>query len=139
MNFLDERLPSRLWDKLMPEPNSGCWLWIGARSALGYGHLMVRQGDGRRIYQNAHRVVYEIVVGSAANRDVDHLCRTPACCNPAHLEAVTHAENMRRGDVVAKMNVARIAKYAAGDCHRHCGKCGAEGHYRTTCGSQVAA
>jgi hypothetical protein len=24
-------------DKYIPEPNSGCWLWIGARDSYGYG------------------------------------------------------------------------------------------------------
>lgn len=28
---------------------------------------------------------------------LDHLCRQPACCNPDHLEAVSQAENCRRG------------------------------------------
>lgn len=30
--------------------------------------------------------------------ELDHLCKVPACVRPDHLEAVTHAENMRRGD-----------------------------------------
>jgi hypothetical protein len=28
---------------------------------------------------------------------IDHLCRTPACVNPEHMEPVTMAENIRRG------------------------------------------
>lgn len=28
--------------------------------------------------------------------EIDHLCRNPGCCNPDHLELVTHAENNRR-------------------------------------------
>lgn len=28
--------------------------------------------------------------------ELDHLCRRPACCNPDHLEPVTHRTNMRR-------------------------------------------
>ncbi len=33
----DSRLPNRFWDKVVPEPNSGCWLWIGAVTPTGYG------------------------------------------------------------------------------------------------------
>jgi hypothetical protein len=30
ISLFDDRLPIRLWSKVVPEPNSGCWLWIGA-------------------------------------------------------------------------------------------------------------
>jgi hypothetical protein len=30
MNFGDPRLPDRFWVKVIPEPNSGCWLWFAA-------------------------------------------------------------------------------------------------------------
>lgn len=36
---MDSRLPDRFWDKIEPEPNSGCWLWIGALRTNGYGTL----------------------------------------------------------------------------------------------------
>jgi hypothetical protein len=29
---------------------------------------------------------------------IDHLCSVRRCCNPDHLEAVTNAENTRRGE-----------------------------------------
>lgn len=39
---------------------------------------------------------------------IDHLCRRPRCINPAHLEAVTNEENVRRGAAVgAKMTFAK--------------------------------
>jgi hypothetical protein len=30
--------------------------------------------------------------------ELDHLCRVHLCCLPAHLEVVSHAENLRRGN-----------------------------------------
>lgn len=79
-------------DKIMPEPNSGCWLWVGPRIG-GYGAVQV---DGKT--KRAHRLVYEAERGPIPQGLVlDHLCRTPACVNPDHLEPVTFAENIRRG------------------------------------------
>lgn len=38
-----------------------------------------------------------------AGLEIDHLCRVPTCVRPSHLEAVTHAENMRRmGEAVTR-------------------------------------
>ena len=91
--FGDERLPARFWDKVSPEPNTGCWLWT-ASGKLGYGAFRF---DGRQ--RQAHRLAYRKLVGEFDTALVcDHLCRTPACVNPAHIEPVTQAENVRRGD-----------------------------------------
>ena len=102
MNFLDERLPSRFWDKVIPEPNSGCWLWP-TRSAR-YGRIRI---GGR--YMSSHRAAYTVLVGPVpAGLELDHLCRMTACCNPAHLEPVTHQVNVSRGRLGAT-NSARGA------------------------------
>jgi hypothetical protein len=71
----------------------GCWYWLGADNGRGYGQFF----DGRRVY--AHRWVYEYFVGPIPpGLHIDHLCRVPACVRPSHLEPVTHAENLRRGE-----------------------------------------
>lgn len=96
MTFGDARLPDRFWSKCVPEPNSGCWLWYGA-SARGYGYIQIKIAFRTYKAKIAHRHAYESLVGPIApGLDLDHLCRNTACCNPAHLEPVTHAENMRR-------------------------------------------
>lgn len=80
--------------KLIPEPNTGCWLWTGSTGNNGgYGRL--RWTDSKR--RMAHVVAYELYVGPlAANLEIDHKCKVRLCCNPEHLEAVSRAENMRR-------------------------------------------
>jgi hypothetical protein len=93
---------ARFWvkvDKNGPIPShrpelGPCWLWTAARKPLGYGQFL---GEGRRKY-NAHILSYVLVRGPVPNGlELDHLCRVPGCVNPFHLEAVTHAENVRRG------------------------------------------
>jgi hypothetical protein len=38
---------------------------------------------------------------------LNHLCQTPSCVNPNHLEAVAHSENVRRGWVGRKLKANR--------------------------------
>lgn len=79
------------------EVPSSCWLWLGATAGRGYG---VFHFNGRRRY--AHQVAYEQNIGAIpAGLEIDHLCRVPRCVNPAHLEAVTHRENVLRSNGVS--------------------------------------
>lgn len=56
----------------------------------------------------AHRWVYSLLVGAVPDGlELDHICRTRACVRPAHLEPVTHAENIRRSSAwfaIASLN-----------------------------------
>lgn len=67
-------------------------LWSGHRNQRGYGQIRI--GDRA---QYAHRVSFVIANGEIpAGMVVDHVCRTPSCLAPRHLELVTQEENMRR-------------------------------------------
>lgn len=94
----------------------GCWEWLGTRSPLGYG----RAGDAW-----SHRLSYEAFVGPIPGElTLDHLCRNRACCNPAHLEAVTLTENKRRGESPAAVNARKVRcplghPYAGANLIRH--------------------
>ena len=89
----------RFMEKIMPEPNSGCWLWLGALNNLGYGVMGVGSAyDGTRRTALAHAVAWELFEGGVPDHlDLDHKCRVPSCVNPGHLEIVTHRENILRG------------------------------------------
>jgi len=72
--------------------DTSCWVWIKSKDSSGYGTI----GINKKTW-SVHRVAYELWKGPIPEGlEIDHLCQTKACCNPAHLEAVSHAENVRR-------------------------------------------
>jgi hypothetical protein len=74
---------------------SGCITLHGATSDRGYSRV---KHDGRD--QKGHRVAWEHLHGPVpVGLELDHLCRNRACVRPDHMEPVTHAENMARGEV----------------------------------------
>lgn len=85
-----------------------CWVWTGGL-ADGYGAFHL---DGKQI--KAHRVAYLWLIGEVAEDcELDHLCRVRRCCNPSHLEPVSHLINVHRG----------ISPWAINAARTHCGTC----------------
>lgn len=89
MKMLPENMPvsQRMW---IPEPNSGCWLWLGATNKRGYGKIVRRS---RQFL--AHRVMYAQRFGDPGPLGVLHKCDVTCCVNPDHLYAGTQKENVR--------------------------------------------
>lgn len=93
VELFDERFPATFWSKVIPEPNSGCWFWIGANNGHGYGAFTINKRQWP-----AHRFVMSVLYGERPPTiHVDHLCRIQCCVNPRHLEYVSVRENARRG------------------------------------------
>lgn len=98
-------LAGRLWSRV--EKTDSCWLWHGSCGLNGYG-MITQTRDGVTKRWMVHRLAYELVRGVIPEGlELDHLCRTVNCVNPAHLEPVTHQENCLRGVSLAAENAQK--------------------------------
>lgn len=112
----------RLWKKISPEPNTGCWLWTGYVNARGYGVTSKPAAHGKSFL--AHRVMYECLRGQIpAGLELLHSCDVNSCANPWHARPGTTQENLHEKTVrgrcpvkVTTQDVAAIrSRRAAGE------------------------
>jgi hypothetical protein len=83
----------RFEDKVLPEPTSGCHLWIGAIASNGYGNFSLGGRDQKT--WKAHRTAWELYRGVIPNGAcVLHRCDVPSCVNPNHLFLGTQATSL---------------------------------------------
>lgn len=95
----------RFWAKVDRRGPDECWPWQARIDPKGYG----RFNAGSESSQLAHVFAYELLIGPVPpGLELDHGCHTSSSCNlrdecphrrcvnPAHLEPVTHRENLRR-------------------------------------------
>jgi hypothetical protein len=107
-NDYDVKTLRRLLSKIEHDPESDCWCFTGGKTPNGYGMSSYR---GKRVY--AHRLSYELFTGPIPDGLVlDHVrnrgCHHRSCINPRHLEAVSQATNLHRGQcTLASINAAK--------------------------------
>lgn len=77
----------RFWS--LVDKSEGCWLFRGCAEKYG-----VYINDQKRP-ESAHRLAYRLVKGDIpSGYIIMHMCDTPGCVRPDHLEPGTHSQNM---------------------------------------------
>lgn len=99
MDVTPARLRSFISNIEKPSGEFGCWLWRGSINENGYGGM------------KPHRLAYEWFVGPFdPSLEIDHLCRTPLCVNPHHLEPVTRIVNRSRSRQFGPFELRRYCR-----------------------------
>lgn len=96
MGRLFKNIEHRFLSHVIPEPNTGCWVWASSFDKDGYGQFEVKN---KRFL--SHRFSWKIFNGEIPNKKfVCHKCDNTWCVNPIHLFLGSHRENMK--DMVQK-------------------------------------
>lgn len=85
-----QQVAERFWKLVTIAGPDDCWLWTGANDGR-YGRYYYCDAECVR----SSRLAYILTNDSIPEGlEVCHSCDTPKCCNPSHLFAGTHQDNM---------------------------------------------
>lgn len=101
-------ISERFWNFVIPEPNSGCWLWMGACDRRGYGQMRARPKLLIATHVSLQLAGRPLPAGLMAC----HICDNPPCVNPDHLFAGTMKDNIR--DAIQKGRAKKPPRKAVG-------------------------
>lgn len=108
---LQRTIAERFADYVLPEPNSGCFLWEGSTDRKGYGQLRV----ARNVLKYATHIALELEGRPVPDgMNACHHCDNPICVNPDHLFIGTQKDNT--DDMLRKGRASRppVAKPGQG-------------------------
>lgn len=107
MKIVKQNLESFL-DACMPEPNSGCFIWLKSLMKNGYGRSSLIHNN--KIHRLAHRVSWILHYGVIPeDKMVLHKCDNRLCVNPTHLFLGTAKDNTH--DMLDKFRMAYGIKH----------------------------
>ena len=97
-----------IFDKIMSnvkiDNNTGCWEWQGGTSGTGRGGGYGRMSLGGATVAT-HICMWINFFGMIPpKKQIDHKCCNRLCCNPDHLEMVTHKTNQKLRALRSKAN-----------------------------------
>lgn len=130
-------LLERLEFASIPEPNSGCRLWLAGTWGGGYGRISV---DG--IERPAHVVAWELYKGRSAPQGLHicHKCDVKPCIEESHLFPGTRSDNMadmhKKGRANKPSRHGRNNRYSGANARFHtlparCDRLRGWGHFLT--------
>ena len=115
---LRQPIGPRFWAKvdkngpIHPVLGTRCWLWLGALTgggAVRYGQVMWH--ERYRTPQKAHRIAWELTYGHVpSDKQLNHHCDRPLCCNPAHIYVGSQLDNMRDASERGRFTVPHTFK-----------------------------
>ena len=95
-NISNKEIVEYWLQKALVDPVSECWTIPGIATSAGYPRVQSENGKNRRL---SHLIVETrdgVELGMETKIFALHLCDSPPCVNPSHLEAGTQKENMRQ-------------------------------------------
>lgn len=96
-----DRIRAKILANCIVDPETGCFIWQGPTSGEGrgggYGRMKLDGGTVAThiaMWVNEHGLI-------PPKKQLDHMCpgHRRLCCNPDHLELVTHKQNQKRRDM----------------------------------------
>ena len=87
-------LRERFERKYIPEPNSGCWLWIGAIGGRD-GRAMIGMYGKVSYASHVSWLLFRCDFPLSPKDKVLHSCDIPSCVNPDHLWLGSQTDNVR--------------------------------------------
>lgn len=92
---MKKSLQERFDDKWIPDPNSGCHLWMSCLDTRGYGYMMYVETERPKRKVRAHRISWELAnkIKLTSKEMVLHRCNVRSCVNEDHLYVGDYKDN----------------------------------------------